>query len=1216
MAQRIDKDSLKLDQPRRTPGHPTKSHVVKTKIDGKEKILRFGEQGAKTAGNPKAGESQAMKDKRARFKSRHAKNIAKGKSSPAFWSDKVKWAEGGEVKGMAPGGSWGAMAEANKAAASKERGEQNIAKAALSIRAAYGDEGRNQGPRDDRAPAGTYSGTGVGNFVYDLGDPEMGIGPSFRYDDYVDPISPEDRAYMASDPGTVAEPAFGPQFAPSVITSRPLGDNVAPLSQVSQPSQPMGFLETLREFPFALGRDLKMGYQAGLFRGRDTQRENLMEAGYTPAQIADYFARTDATLARNAAEAAMRGNRDDATMPTNYSDLARAFAQEYNVVGRNRTQLMPLLETFLRSRGILDPSTYSENIFNTLSVPMQEGGSVDLERLARRYADGGAVDEDEPSFFSLSGQERRRALDALNERIGEGVRYYLGPTPIPQLLGLATEMTPSRTVERASEASQRMAQPGLTPLQRAAAGAEMLGEVAAVGAPIAMGARGAMPMAEAAQEAFMGLSVPARAAAQDVVDRLNQPGPMPTLGSNFGNIGQGRPTLANLQDQPLAQPRRITPRDLEGARIIPTVADLTRAGGYYRGIDASEIDVPEPMMGGPGYPLLPSSQQAGLAWAVQGKALGTKKAGKGADLIAVTAMNPTSHKSNISFINSLIKTTEAYARDGRLRPETLRELDERVRAAAGGGDPALARLDRFPGFESPNVQEWINNASFQERSRIADIIGSKGMQDLGLPNINRVLQETVDPRYAGANPRDTLLFIEPDFTAPPVDLMAEGYPVHPSYRYGIRGRVFGALDQNVSTFEMFPDFWGEKNIRAFGTPFEKGGRRAFDLSLPLQEVTGKQVEDLERVLRTRANASGPTIEAASRLSPIDTRIVVNSMLDKWKPSTQTVKSGGVSPQAFVDAINNSKYKPALTNYTADDVKAGAKSGNFTVFQLGDDDVFFGVDAKPDYSWAGVEMMPEDKALVGVVSNAPGSKGTAVPSVMAKALEEGVTILDAFAVPSKRYPEGFLPEYYGEFGFQEAGRVPFDPDLYIADHGEQAYKDLRAAWKSDGWDESMGMPPVVVMRWSGSDADRTATAAGIRGAGAPSHRAATGGLVAEAEGSAGRISDQTLPQGAPGDGRRDLGESGDDNRARLSDRARKASEGLLGLTPRELQNRGISREQIEELVRKYERDLPPDFARGGDVRSRVKGYAAGGMVSQYDPAMIDQIVNRVRGAGRG
>lgn len=98
MSTRVDKDSLPLDQPRRTPGHPTKSHIVKTKVDGKEKIIRFGEQGASTAGKPKAGESERMKAKRASFKARHAKNIANGKSSPAYWANKVKWAEGGEVQ--------------------------------------------------------------------------------------------------------------------------------------------------------------------------------------------------------------------------------------------------------------------------------------------------------------------------------------------------------------------------------------------------------------------------------------------------------------------------------------------------------------------------------------------------------------------------------------------------------------------------------------------------------------------------------------------------------------------------------------------------------------------------------------------------------------------------------------------------------------------------------------------------------------------------------------------------------------------------------------------------------------------------------------------------------------------------------------------------------------------------------------------------------------
>lgn len=98
MTQRVDKDSLPLNQPRRTPNHPTKSHIVKTKVDGKEKIIRFGEQGASTAGKPKEGESERMKAKRASFKARHAKNIAKGPSSPAYWANKVKWAEGGSVQ--------------------------------------------------------------------------------------------------------------------------------------------------------------------------------------------------------------------------------------------------------------------------------------------------------------------------------------------------------------------------------------------------------------------------------------------------------------------------------------------------------------------------------------------------------------------------------------------------------------------------------------------------------------------------------------------------------------------------------------------------------------------------------------------------------------------------------------------------------------------------------------------------------------------------------------------------------------------------------------------------------------------------------------------------------------------------------------------------------------------------------------------------------------
>ena len=87
----LDKSKMKCNSPKRTTGHPKKSHVVKACEGGKEKIIRFGEQGASTAGKPKAGESNKMKMKRKSFKARHAKNISKGKMSAAYWADKVKW---------------------------------------------------------------------------------------------------------------------------------------------------------------------------------------------------------------------------------------------------------------------------------------------------------------------------------------------------------------------------------------------------------------------------------------------------------------------------------------------------------------------------------------------------------------------------------------------------------------------------------------------------------------------------------------------------------------------------------------------------------------------------------------------------------------------------------------------------------------------------------------------------------------------------------------------------------------------------------------------------------------------------------------------------------------------------------------------------------------------------------------------------------------------
>lgn len=78
------------NKPKATPSHPKKSHVVVAKEGAKTKLIRFGQQGV--SGSPKkAGESASYRKRRESFKARHAKDIAKGKMSAAFWADKVKW---------------------------------------------------------------------------------------------------------------------------------------------------------------------------------------------------------------------------------------------------------------------------------------------------------------------------------------------------------------------------------------------------------------------------------------------------------------------------------------------------------------------------------------------------------------------------------------------------------------------------------------------------------------------------------------------------------------------------------------------------------------------------------------------------------------------------------------------------------------------------------------------------------------------------------------------------------------------------------------------------------------------------------------------------------------------------------------------------------------------------------------------------------------------
>lgn len=88
---RLEKAGVEgFNKPKRTPNHPTKSHVVVAKEGEKIKTIRFGQQGV-SGSPPTEGESKAEAARRKSFKARHAKNIEKGKMSAAYWADRVKW---------------------------------------------------------------------------------------------------------------------------------------------------------------------------------------------------------------------------------------------------------------------------------------------------------------------------------------------------------------------------------------------------------------------------------------------------------------------------------------------------------------------------------------------------------------------------------------------------------------------------------------------------------------------------------------------------------------------------------------------------------------------------------------------------------------------------------------------------------------------------------------------------------------------------------------------------------------------------------------------------------------------------------------------------------------------------------------------------------------------------------------------------------------------
>ena len=154
-------------------------------------------------------------------------------------------------------------------------------------------------------------------------------------------------------------------------------------------------------------------------------------------------------------------------------------------------------------------------------------------------------------------------------------------------------------------------------------------------------------------------------------------------------------------------------------------------------------------------------------------------------------------------------------------------------------------------------------------------------------------------------------------------------------------------------------------------------------------------------------------------------------------------------------------------YDMKDLNKMIRSGKMSLYALGEDGkIGFGLKRETNYnSEYGLKnplFSNDDVAIVSVYNNEKGARGVAGPGTMLEALRQGGNVLDAFSVPTAKNPNGFLPDTYERFGFEVVERIPFNKDFYT----KQEVDDLVDYWKSTGWDESQGMPEIVVMKYTG------------------------------------------------------------------------------------------------------------------------------------------------------
>lgn len=270
---------------------------------------------------------------------------------------------------------------------------------------------------------------------------------------------------------------------------------------------------------------------------------------------------------------------------------------------------------------------------------------------------------------------------------------------------------------------------------------------------------------------------------------------------------------------------QITVDALRDAVVIPIFADLTDAGRVYDKLDGLPL-TPTRYFGGPNFPWLKQYRDANIVWAFNKQQVITKLRNHVRNIkekakaegrpnqrvvITVLAMKDDAHTSNEMTINALLRTLDAVVAAGRFPQEVLAEAKAFIVGQNTKKEDGYKELKTFPGFDdAKKLHDWIRGATFTGRKALAkEMQSAKFEQFPGMFPVSRVIREAVDPDYRATQVGDALLAfeIDPDDEKLIIDFddPASGVERHPSYRYGMRGKLLGSFKTHIPMEVLYKD---------------------------------------------------------------------------------------------------------------------------------------------------------------------------------------------------------------------------------------------------------------------------------------------------------------------------------------------------------------------------------------------------------------------------